>query len=232
MVKKVQIHRNKKIIILGTSVITVVLILVIGYLVTHKENTAIQAENGMKFQGFIEAQEIEVSAQDILNRETRPVQLKIVRKLDIDEYDKIAGTGKYDYLSWSYYEAFITYDYSIDEATEESIILSQFGNEEWQTQGDPLLSVDHEYVIFLIQNKETDGYWEAFRGRHSIYDVVKEEQGEYLYKRGVSLPIPNNSKANTMVSGTVITTNPENPVIYSQKITTKDFVDLIKSKIK
>ncbi|MBH1940903.1 hypothetical protein I5677_08375 [Mobilitalea sibirica] len=231
MLKKVLIPKSKKVIFIITSVVAVVLLLVVAsYFLPQIVDNETHATSSKKFQGFIEAQEIEVSAQDILKHKTRPVRLKIIRKLDVDEYDEIKGVGKYDYLSWSYYEALITYDFSKNKTLDESIIISQFGNEEWQMKGDPLLGIDQEYVMFLIQNKKTDGYWGAYLGKESVYDIVKEKDGEFLYKRGIALPIPNNEKYYKMDKKDVVTTNPENPVAYSQKITKTDLVALLKDQ--
>ena len=224
MLKKVPIRRSKKILVI-TSVV-VVLLLTTGFIFSQKENV----KGSKKFQGFIEAQEISVSAQEILKHKTRPVRLKIIRRLEINEYDEISGVGKYDYLSWSYYEALITFDFSNNNELEEKIIVSQFGNEEWQIKGDPLLETDQEYIMFLIQNKKIDGYWGAYLGKESIFDIKKEKNGEYLYKRGVSLPMPINAKLNKLDIMDVITSNPENPVAYSQKITKDDLIALLKEQ--
>ena len=181
-----------------------------------------------KFQGFFDASIRTADFDEVIEMSKRLVELQIIRELDIKEAAEKVGDIQSILLERStFYEAKILREFnseSFDVKKEvETIIFAQFGTHEWQRMYNPLYKVGDKYVVFLSKNYETDKYWGPYNGATSVFDVIETGGETYLYKRSGTV-IKDNAAYMSEEESTRITTNPENPTKYEDKITLEDLL--------
>lgn len=191
---------------------------------------ALLRQSAPEFKGFIEADMGEASYDELLNYPLHYVaEVEVLRKLTNQEELTIEGVDEGKSRRNTFFEVKIVYDYLSENKLGKRIYLSQFGTEEWQLRGDPIYKVGDCYLMILVKSNPQKGYYGAYSGPNSVFDIEEKNGKKYIYKRfgafseldNISIQLDNEEKK-------VYRNGKENPVYCRQKFNLDEFTKKMK----
>lgn len=192
-----------------------------------KENT----EN--VFKGFIQADEMIMTFNDIVDSQTTLAEVKILREIKKDKAEKLSGYKNVASEISTYFEAEVLSNYSNNLILNEKIIIKQVGTCEWQIEGDPLYEVGDALLIVLWKGATYDFYI-PYGGNNGTFYISEDNGEKYINRTTFSLSDINIDPVFINKNEKVIYKNKsiENPVHFSQRFKLNDFVEAYNAKYK
>lgn len=159
------------------------------------------------------------------------VRLKILDRYTPEEAYELTGE-EYFLSATTLFKAVITYNYLTDRPMKLEINLSHAGTTERQIEGYPLYMQGEEYIAYLSGGE--DGSYAAYmefavhevNGIELAYQVGEERlklESDYVTTKFTNLDLEMDESERR-----VVTSTPNNPVVYSYKMTVNDLVGFIR----